>query len=340
MIHKIQIYIIAMILLLIFALHAGDVARTGTASGVQVLQPVGGKGIGVGGANIATTSSVDAIFWNPAGLAHMQGSAEGLFSTMNVFSDIRINYLALGLNMGSFGVAGVSVKSFDFGDIPLTTVEDYDGAQGRTFSPTFATVTLTYALALTNKICVGVTPKLIMERIPRAEATAFALDIGLQYADFVGLQGLSLGIALKNIGTDMQYSGSGLNQQIVTDRGVDYLTYESASNDLPGSFELGLAYDFSINEANNLTASSIFQNNNFFSDAFKIGVEYSFQNLVMLRGGYSFLTDINEESQLYDFTLGAGLNYDLSGTRIMFDYAFRNDQYFDAGNVFSLTIGF
>jgi hypothetical protein len=340
MLHKIQIYITAMTLLLVFALHAGDIARIGTASGVQVLQPVGAKGIAVGGANIATTSSVDAIFWNPAGLSHMQGAAEGHFSTMNIFGDIRVNYLALGFNMGDLGTAGVSVKAFDFGEIPLTTVEDYDGAQGRTFSPTFATIALTYAISLTDKVNVGLTSKLIVEQVPRAEASAFAFDIGLQYSSFASIQGLSFGIAIKNIGTDMQYEGSGLTRRIQTDRGFDYLSYDAASNDLPGSFEIGLTYDLALNEENSLSTSSIFQNNNFFSDAVKVGLEYTFQDMVMLRGGYSLLTEINSNDQLYDFSLGAGLKYNLAGTDLMFDYAFRNDQYFDAGNVFSLTIGF
>ncbi len=337
---KSKIVLIASLFCLSF-LFAGDLDRIGTAGGVQVLQPVSAKGIALGGANLALTKSVEAIFWNPAGLSKLDGGAEGHFSTINIFSDIRINYFAAGFDMGSWGVLGGSVKFYDFGDIPLTTNEDQDGLSGQTFSPTFATIGLTYAISLTDNINVGINSKVILEEIPRASASAIAFDIGLQYGGFAGLKGISFGIAIKNIGSNLQYSGSGLTDQYLGSGGrADFLSRDAASNELPGSFELGFGYKYSLNEQNSLSLSSMFQNNNLSGDAVKLGVEYGFQDFVMLRGGYNLLTDIDSEDQLYDFTLGAGIKYKLKGTVLKVDYAFRNDQYFDANNIFSLTIGF
>ena len=79
----------------------------GTDGAAQLLQPVGAKGIATFGANIATTHSIDALYWNPAGLSRMQASAEGTFSTMNIFNDIRINYAAVAYNTGEMGALGV-----------------------------------------------------------------------------------------------------------------------------------------------------------------------------------------------------------------------------------------
>jgi len=181
-------------LVLIFGLtlsFAGDVARTGTAAGMQLAVPVGPRYIAMGGANISNVEGVDGLYWNPAGLASMNHSAAGVFSTMSIFNDVNVNYLALGFQMGEIGKLAISLKSFDFGDIPLTTIGDPTGESGATYSPSFSTLGLTYSAQLTNVIQVGVTGKLISESIDRASASAFAIDAGIQYHDLAGFKGLS-----------------------------------------------------------------------------------------------------------------------------------------------------
>ena len=95
-----------------------------------------------------------------------------------------------------------------------------DGAGGGTFKPTLSTFGLTYANAFSDRAFFGVTGKLVYESIPRASASALALDIGVQYTGFADIEGLGLGLALTNIGTDMHYSGSGLTSQAVGADGI------------------------------------------------------------------------------------------------------------------------
>ena len=332
--------IFAMILGLISITWAGDVDRIGTAAGTQLQQPVSARDIALSGSNIAMTQGVDALYWNPAGLSRLNGNAVGQFSNVTIFDDITINYLAVGANMGSLGTIGFSIKAFDFGDIPLTTNQDMDGSSGKTFSPTFATTALTYAVSLTENIHVGTTAKVVYESIPRAEGTAIAFDAGLQYENFAGIKGISFGIAIKNIGSDLKYEGSALTDEVQQDNGrQDVLSRQSASNALPGSIEMGFGYKTEIDERNSLTVSTMFQNNNFEYDALRFGAEYSFDNFIFLRGGYN-LTAANSEEQLYTFTLGAGITYNVGGTDLTFDYAFRPAQYFNADNIFSLSVAF
>ena len=165
--------------LLVGAAFAGDVDRSGTTSGVQVQIPVGGRSLGMGGSDIAYTTGVDAIFWNPAGLSDIKGRVDGIFSSAKIIADISTNYFALGFNTGANGVIAVSMKSLGFGDIPITTVQDMDGESGATFSPTFSVIGASYARKLTDRISVGLTGKLVYESIPRASATALAFDFGL-----------------------------------------------------------------------------------------------------------------------------------------------------------------
>ncbi len=338
-----KILIYSIILFSFFSsLHGGDVDRIGTAGGVQVLVPVGGRLLAMGGADAARVQGLESIYWNPAGLAAMSNKATGLFSTMNILSDVRVHYIALGVHAGTFGTLGFSLKAFDFGDIPVTTIEDIEGESGRTYSPTFVTGTITYSRILTDVIQVGVNGKLIYESIPRASASAFAFDAGLQYHGFFHIEGLSLGLVIKNIGTNMQYSGTGLLKE-ATERELGYEDFRSrdtASDQLPSTVELGLSYQRNFSTMNQVVVAATFQNNNFESDHWKVGAEYSYNDFVFLRSGYLFTQEINRADVLYTFSAGLGIHTKVSSTNLTFDYAYRDSQYFDGNNLFSLTIGF
>lgn len=323
-------------------MYAGDPARIGTAAGEQLLVPVGARSLALGGANIAYTKGLDAIYWNPAGLSSMKNTAAGTFSTMQIFNDINVNYMALGVKMGGYGEIGFSLKAFDFGDIPLTSNTDWDGAAGATFSPTFLTTALTYSRRLTDGIGVGVTAKLISESVPRASANATAFDIGIQYNELGGINGLAIGVVVKNIGSNMQYGGSGFltQAQDANSNRNDFRERPVADQELPATMELGMGYMRNINENQNVTFSGNFENQNFGNDNFKFGIEYDYGDLISLRGGYRFVDNADADDVLNKFTLGVGLNYTVGETNLGFDYAFRDSQYFDGENMFQLTLGF
>ncbi len=321
---------------------AGDLARTGTAAAAQLSVPVGARYLAMGGANIANVVGVDGLYWNPSSLASMSNVATGVFSTMNIFNDVSVNYLAVGVQMGDLGNLAITLKSFDFGDIPMTTILDTEGSVGQTFSPTFSTLGLTYAIQLTDVIKVGVTGKLISESIDRASASAVAMDAGIQYDNLGGYSGLSFGIVVRNIGSSMRYEGSGLTFESEEKTGLfgGFTKREATSDDLPTSFEIGFGYTSNIDEQSTLLFSTNFNNYNYGSDALRLGAEYMFNNMIALRGGYLYATDLDAEEQLYTFTAGAGFHYDVGGMDLTIDYSFRDSQYFDGNNLFSLKLGF
>jgi hypothetical protein len=334
------IFLMIVLFLASLPVYAGDESRIGTAAGTQVQIPVGARNLAMSGADITYTKGVDAIYWNPAGLSNMEMRASGMFSTVNIFSDIRVHYLAVGAGFGSIGHVGVSIKALDFGDIPITTIEDMDGNTGQTFSPTFSTIGLTYANKLTSSIQVGLTAKMISESIPRASASAIAFDIGIQYQNLGGIEGVSFGVVAKNIGSNMSYEGSGLLERVSNEGRTEYLSRDASSDQLPASLEIGVAYKYNLMEKNDLMVTGTFQNNNIENDNLRFGLEYGFDNLVMVRGGYVYTTNTESEDLLYTFTLGAGLQYTLGETTIGVDYAFRNSQYFDANNMFGIRVSF
>ncbi|MBN2424325.1 MAG: PorV/PorQ family protein [Calditrichaceae bacterium] len=334
--------ILVSILLVSLPLYAGDDSRIGTAAGEQVLQPIGARGVAMGGSDIVYTQGIEALHWNPAGLSILEKGFVGMFSRNTVFNDIGINYLGLGIQAGSIGVIAFDIKAFSFGDILRTTETDMDGLSGATFSPTWGTIGLTYANKLTSTIQVGIKAKIIYESLPRVSGSAFAFDIGLQYRNLAGIEGVSFGVVLKNIGTSLKYEGSGLMQKTVDDAGATYYLNRVASSDqLPTAMEIGAAYKYIVNEENNLLFTGMFQNNNTNLDAYKIGAEYIYNELIAVRAGYVMLNNPPDDYKVLEtFTLGAGIKYEYSNILLQVDYAYRDYGIFDANNMFTLTVGF
>ncbi len=340
-------FLLCLLMVLLVGTTVAQNQRTGTSAASELLIPVGGRDFAMGGSSLASASGVEAIHWNPAGLARISGSAEGMFSTMTYLADIKVNYGAAGANFGGFGSIALSVKSLDFGDIPLTTVEDPEGRSGATFSPTYVTVGLTYARQITDAASVGVTAKLVSETIARVSQSGVAFDIGLQYHGLLDLPGLGLGISVKNIGPQLQFSGSGLLRNAVASDGnrpVQKYASVAAGFELPSLIDIGLTYSGKVEDNMSYAVSGSYTNNNLYVDEYRLGAEYgiSFDAVSLFaRGGYAFVPQITESSdRIFGPTAGVGLNYKSGGTDITVDFGYRKVDLFDGNTVLSIKLGF
>ncbi len=329
---------------------AGGENRVGTNAAPELLIPVGARDIALGGSSIATTSGIEAIFWNPAGLARAKHNANAMFSHMNYIADIGVEYVAVSAGFEGFGTIGISLKSISVGDIAITTEDQPDGTGG-TFSPTLVNLGLTYSRLLTDRVSVGATFTLISERFDKVNATGFGFNAGVQYSGLGGVSGLSVGVAVKNIGPQMRFEGDGLLRQgQVQDvlRPGNFYRVTAAGFELPSTIEIGLAYAVDVGEQNGLNITGMFQNNNFSVDEYKLGAEYSYDNTFFVRGGYnlaearknSALTVSDKTSFIYGFTAGAGIQYPVGDLDLTFDYAFRAVSFFQNNHVFSVKMGF
>lgn len=319
---------------------AGDKSRKGTTGADQLLIPVGARGIATGEAFLSNVTGLEAIYYNPAGFAHTNGS-EAMFSYMSYIADINVSYFAVGTNLGDLGSFAFSIKTLDVGDIPVTTLDAPDG-NGDVYSPGFLTAGVTYSKVITDRVSVGFNAKVISESIMDVSAVGFAVDFGVQYRFS---NNLSLGAAVKNIGTNMNYSGSNLQVRTGipgTLPGSRGGTYEVVAEpfQLPSYFELALSYSYDLNEQNMLQIASTFRNNNVLEDQMKFGFEYGFAKTFFLRAGYDLLLE-NTDQNTFGFTAGAGVNYQLSdGIHVVLDYAFREVKEFPTANhIFTVKLG-
>jgi hypothetical protein len=336
----------ALVSLVCLSAIAGNINRTGTAGAQELLIPVGAKEVALGGSNVAFVSGVGAIYWNPAGVARTNFGTEVQFSHMTYFGDIGIEYGAISATAEGIGTFGVSIKSINFGNIPVTTEDNPDGT-GQTYSPSYVTTGLTYSRLLSDRISVGANFNLVSESIMSTSATGVSLDAGVQYNGLL-VPELKLGFAVKNIGPNMKFSGSNLlrpGSTVGDIRGTQNYSVEAAAFELPSQIEIALAYEKKFDETNKITVFTDFENNNYQDDIWKFGAEYAFQDLLFIRGGYNLSPNAPKDplgttSQLYDFSVGAGINYDIGGLTMTFDYAYRHTVFMSANNVFTVKLGF
>jgi hypothetical protein len=336
---KILVLALAFLISLSIA-YAGDLARAGTTSGTQLLIPVGARSLALGGAVLGEVSGAEAMYWNPAGIAYSQKS-EILFNNMSYIGDTDLNYLALVFNGRSIGAFGLDIKSLSFGDIEETTELEPDGT-GKTYSPSFVVVGLSYSRLITDRIAAGVTGKVIHEGIMQTSASTLAFDLGVQYTFGTNIK---VGVVMKNVGGKLKYSGSNLERSALMPsnsliRENGYFSGVALAADIPSVFSFGVSYTANFNEDNAFLISGAFNNHNAASDDLYGGLQYGFKNFFFLRGGYNYQVQ-NSDNQIFGASFGAGLRYQLSSFVFVFDYAFRQlTDYFDSNNIFTIKLMF
>ncbi|MEI7906203.1 MAG: PorV/PorQ family protein [Bacteroidota bacterium] len=321
---------------------AGRGDKAGTAAAPMLLIPVGGRDLAMGGSTVANSYGIEAVHYNPAGVAWGKKQSEAIFSHMNYIADIGVDYIGVSSRFGGFGTLALTIKSLSIGSIPITTENNPDGT-GETFSPQFTTIGATYANAMTDRISVGLTVNIISEQIDRASSSGIGFDFGVQYKNFANVGGLDLGVAIKNVGPQMQYEGPGLIRRGQVDdviRASSYYALTASKSELPSVIELGFAYKVDISEQSQLNLASIFQNQNLSDDEYKFGGEFVWDNTFFVRGGYNVSQQSYVDSYIFGATFGAGINQNFDGLDFTFDYAYRAVQFFDANHVFSIKLGF
>lgn len=332
-----------MLILAATTVFADGGVRNGTGAAAQLLIPVGARGIAMSGSTIASSSGLEALYWNPANLSYDSGT-NVMFTYMSHIADIGVSYFGVSSNLEGFGSVALTLKSLSVGSINVTTVDNPDG-NGRSFEPTFMTLGLTYSRMLSDRISVGLTVNYINETIDLVSSSALGFNFGVTYRNLANINGFNLAMALKNFGPQMRYDGSGLYLNATPEtleRGQATYKMTAAAFDLPSTLEIGLSYNYNFNASNALQMTGTYQNSNYYADEYKLGLEYSLNNMFFVRGGYAYLPSFadNTDYNIYGVTAGLGLKYDLGGTALKVDYAFRQTEFFDSNHVISIQFGF
>ncbi len=323
----------------------GGQNRAGTAAAPELRIPIGARYLAMVGSPIASVTGLEAIYWNPAGVDFSPTSANALFSYRSYIADMSVNFAAVSGKLGDLGSFGLSFRSFNIGDINVTTMDQPDGT-GQIMSPGYFVLGFTYSKKLTDRVSVGANFNLINETIDRVSSSGFSFDVGVQYRDLFEVNGLDLGVVVKNLGGTMKYDGNGLYVLAIDQTssvGPTYYTIDAAAAELPSEISIGLSYMMKFDEDNSISLSGAYQSNNYTYDDYKIGAEYSFEDIFFARAGYLFTPQATEtEPNIFsDYTLGLGINLEkFSGLNLAIDYAYVPVKYFDGNHVLAISLGF
>jgi long-subunit fatty acid transport protein len=317
-----------------------DVSKKGTTAAPFLSIGQGARALSMGGAFVAVADDPSSMYWNPAGIADINGTALVVDHT-SWLADIQYNYLAGAIHLGDIGTLGISFTASNIGEMAVTTTDNPEG-NGETFSVSDIAVSVGYAIKLTDRFSIGFNPKFIYQKIWKTSASAMAIDIGVKYD--TPFDGVILGMSISNFGAKMQLQGtstsvlydpdqttSGNNGKIPANLATDEWA-------LPLNFRVGIAYKALSDETNKLILAIDASHPNDNYESIDLGAEYVFNDFLALRSGYKsmFLVDSQE-----GMTLGIGVKQAVVGNfQILFDYAYqdfgvlKNAQKFTIGIIF------
>jgi hypothetical protein len=345
-----------------------DNTAYGTTSAEFLLLGAGARGAALGGPFAAIANDVEALYWNPAGLALMErpGFTVGTYSYL---ADTRYSWAGLAFPMsGGQRAIGIHGGTFGFSNQPVYTVENPEG-NGQTYSVNETYVGLTYSQNFSDRFSAGLTGKFISDKLGQTSGTGFAMDFGTNFHALVGQRPIRASFVIQNLGSTIQHDGSGLDA--VTSRtpplGQDDLPQEgqparlrTKDFGLPIMFRVGLAYDFLSSAASRLTLMGEFTQPNNTNAGAAAGVEWALLGIgstgfsVMARGSYAYQADNNLDPDaavagfsstmsgdegLDGLALGGGIGYRArSGLGLTVDYAYKSLGILGGTNFFSATL--
>lgn len=279
-----SIYFLLIILMASNLLGEDSPATTGLAF---LKIGAGSRAVGMGEAFSALSNDVSATYWNPAGLAKIDGS-NLMFTHNKWLQDITNEFVAVNFQVGS-NVFGLSLMTSTVGGIERRVIaSDEPLGEINAHNLLFG---LSYARNVRSDLSIGATVKFLYEKIYVESSSGFAVDLGGLYQTPVS--GLSLGLSLQNFG---------------------YLTeLKQETTKLPQTIRLGAGYLLPFNLLQGqMTAATDFVKIIDNTSHLNLGFEYNFKNFFALRCGYQTGHD--------DKGIHAG--FGVSFKRYQLDYAY------------------
>ncbi len=283
---------------------------------------VGGRALGMGGAQVAVVNDVTSGYWNPAGLARLDYPQFSLMHEEHFGNLVNYNYAAVALPYGDDMSFGLSVIRLAVDGIPdtrnaqidLNTREQIYDLNHPNWGLDYSKITefsnqdwafyLTFSKRQTEKFYWGANVKVVRRDLAEFSATGIGFDVGAVYFP---TKSLSLGANIMDVTTTLVAWSTGRNELITPTAkvGAAYRLQFLGGTIIP-------ALDFDVRFENRQFASTF--NAGPVSVDVRTGLEYDFKNVIAVRGGY---TDLNQ------FTVGAGIK--LPKLNIDYSYAVIND---------------
>ena len=236
---------------------------------------MGAREAALGEATVASTKDVNAIFWNPAGIAGIQG-VEASFNYTQWIGDINVLSGAVGYNWDGVAAIVVNYITLDYGNLQEALVTSSSGGidtrTGNTFSGSDLSIGVGIARRFTDRLSIGAQVKYLREDLFTYSSDVWAFDIGTTYS--TGWYGVNIAMTAQNFSEQARWINTGIE--------------EDQNFEVPRIFKIGLAVDLLGGEdlllggnydQHRLALNVDAMNTNDYSERLHFGAEYTFYNI-------------------------------------------------------------
>ncbi len=274
--------ILGWILLIIVVALFGEVSVAASDAGRTAADflsiGIGAKAAGMGGAYTAISDGASASYWNPAGLADVEGG-EVVLGHFSWFQDITLEHGAVAYQISDRTALAASVTYLNYGQI---NGYDVNGMTTDEITAYDLCGALSVGMSAGHNLSIGLSGKFISQKLDDLNASAFAVDLGLKYQ----IDRLTLAAVVANVGSDMSFDG-------VKER-------------LPTTARFGIAvYPF----FESFVTSLEFEKKAYGGAVVRNGFEVNFGDQYFLRTGYSYFPDQQDRSFGSGISMGAGVQF-------------------------------
>lgn len=301
---------------------------------------IGGRGLGMSGAQVASVKDVYGTYWNPAALSHLESNFSAAFMHSEYFAGIgKFDYGAVALPLNTDGSRHIAFSLIRFGvdDIPNTLfLKEADGSINYDNVTSFSVADYAFMATFAGKTKIdglhyGANAKIIHNRVGHfAQSWGVGVDAGIQYKSGKWMHGLMIRDATSTYNA-WSFDFTPAEAEVLLSTGNE-VPINSTELTAPRII-IGTGYKYDINEKIfilpelNIDVTTdgkrnvILPGDPFSVDA-KFGVEASYAGIVFLRSGIgNFQKATNDIDASTIYTIQPNLGIGLKIKSVSVDYA-------------------
>lgn len=284
-------------------------------SGMQFLKiGQGARAVGMGDSYTAIADDINAIFWNGAGLTHVERFAyQANYTKWLAGTDLYSAAAVFNTHSSRGEVIGVSLITQQVEPIEETTIFQPNGT-GQFVDVNYMAVGVLYAIKFTDKFSFSAKANYVQEKLYTQTTSTFTVDLGSHF--YTGFRSLRVAMSFKNFGPD----------QKSREEAFSYL--------MPLTYNMGLAAEVYGEKGDptylTVAAESVFPVD--FEQRYHVGAELWFQNMIAVRAGYKWNHDLES------FAFGAGVKQTVGGQTFSVDVSYSLLKSFDGVALFDSPI--
>jgi hypothetical protein len=282
--------------------------RAGTSSMTFLKIGIGARAEGMGGAFVGMAKNVDALFWNPAGIAWID-RPQFAFHYLSYPADIYYATVGAVYPLHRWGTVGIVLGNLGTDEM-IERTEYHPNGTGNTFIFNDVFAGLSYSYLFIDRFAAGAGVKIVREDLAGIHMWGYLMDLGTCY--YTGFRDLTFAVTLVNFGPNLRPQGEATI--VDSDGNTIKRRYEKFSP--PTIFRMGGV--MTVYHQHDLKSALSVQLNHPVDteESLYLGTENIYLQRFLIRAGYK----INHDSETW--SAGAGVIVPFAGHKFQIDFAY------------------